>query len=211
MDRPGRSIQGAQTRGGHCPGTREQSNGAAQAKLLIHNGGHAICDFFGYHRGHQFIHEAVADPFVLDHVVRALNEIGNVVRRRHGFSAESINEYKADLRRRGACGTKGPDPASRARSDPQTLAARAADCPGAHRRRLPIASRTDRQGIVAALKYSHPHDAQSLQLAADIRNRGLQATLEDVCGLAKDSTLMSEITDEFRQWRHPVAATRSTS
>ena len=179
-----------------------------ERKLLIHNGGHAICAFFGYHRGHQFIHEAVADPFVLDHVVRALNEIGDVVRRRHGFSAESINEYKADLGRRGAV-AELKDQILRVVRDPiRKLSPRErliAPAVMAEDYGLPRAWIV--KGIVAALKYSHPHDAQSLQLGADIRNRGLEATLEDVCGLARDSTLMSEITDEFRRWRHPVAAT----
>ena len=73
-----------------------------ERKLFIHNGGHAICGYLGFHRGHRYIHEAVADPEVARHVIAALDELGEVVRRKWGFSAESIDEYKQDLCRRGA-------------------------------------------------------------------------------------------------------------
>ncbi|MCU0960638.1 MAG: hypothetical protein MUF48_11090 [Pirellulaceae bacterium] len=171
-----------------------------ERKLLIHNGGHAICGYFGYHRGHQYIHEAVADPFVLAHVVNALNEIGEVVRRRHGFSAESIHEYKADLGRRGAI-AELKDQILRVVRDPiRKLAPRErliAPALMAEEYAAPRAWIV--KGIAAALHYVHPHDAQSLQLAADIRSRGLEATLETVCGLARDSMLTREIADAFQQ------------
>ena len=73
-----------------------------ERKLFIHNGGHAVCGYFGFHRGHEFIHEAVADPVVPSTSSGALDEIGEVVERKHGFSAESIDAYKRDLCRRGA-------------------------------------------------------------------------------------------------------------
>ena len=50
----------------------------------------------------SYIHEAVADPVVAEHVLGALDELGAVVQRKWGFSAESIDEYKQDLCRRGA-------------------------------------------------------------------------------------------------------------
>jgi len=173
-----------------------------ERKLLIHNGGHAICGYFGYHRGHQFIHQAVADPLVLEHVVNALDEIGEIVRQRHGFSAESINEYKADLGRRGAI-AELQDQILRVVRDPiRKLSPRErliAPAVMAEEYGLPRAWIV--QGIVAALRYSHPQDAQSLQLAAEIRNLGLEATLQKVCGLPRDSKLTREIVDEFQQCR----------
>jgi mannitol-1-phosphate 5-dehydrogenase len=178
-----------------------------ERKLLIHNGGHAICGYFGYHRGHQFIHQAVADPFVVEHVVGALDEIGEVVRRRHGFSAETINEYKADLGRRGAI-AELKDQILRVVRDPirklsprERLIAPAMMAEGYGSPRAWVV-----KGIVAALKYSHPNDTQSLQLAADIRNLGLEATLEKVSGLPRDSKLTGEIVGEFQHWRDPISA-----
>lgn len=182
-----------------------------ERKLLIHNGGHAICGYFGYHRGHQFIHEAVADPFVLEHVVQALDEIGEIVRRRHGFSIESINEYKADLGRRGAI-AELKDQILRVVRDPiRKLSARERlIAPAVMAEEYGVPRVWIVKGIVAALKYSHPRDAQSLQLTADIRNLGLAATLEKVCGLRRDAKLTAEITSEFQRWRDPVVATRTS-
>ena len=73
-----------------------------ERKLFIHNGGHAVCGYLGFHRGHRFIHEAVADPLVAEHVLKAMDEIGEVMIRKHGFSSESIAAYKSDLARRGS-------------------------------------------------------------------------------------------------------------
>ena len=73
-----------------------------ERKLFLHNGGHAVCGYFGFHYGHQFIHDAVRDPRVVERVVGACDQIGEVVRRTHGFSPESIEKYKQDLYRRGA-------------------------------------------------------------------------------------------------------------
>ena len=176
-----------------------------ERKLLIHNGGHAICGYFGYHRGHRFIHEAVADPFVVEHVVKALDELGEVVRRRHGFSAESIDEYKADLGRRGAI-AELKDQILRVVRDPirklsprERLIAPAMMAEGYGLPRAWVV-----KGIVAALNYSHPNDPQSLALAADIRNLGLEATLEEVSGLPRNSKLTGEIVGEFQRWNDPL-------
>jgi mannitol-1-phosphate/altronate dehydrogenase len=64
---------------------------------MIHNGGHAVCGYMGFHRGHRYIHEAVADPVVAEAVGGALDEAGEVIRRKHGFSEETIDAYKKDL------------------------------------------------------------------------------------------------------------------
>ena len=73
-----------------------------ERKLFVHNGGHAVCGYVGFHRQHRYVHEAVADPVVARHVLGALDELGDIVQRKHGFSAESIDAYKKDLCLRGA-------------------------------------------------------------------------------------------------------------
>ena len=57
----------------------ENQTARLERKLFIHNGGHAICGYVGFHRGHRYIHEAVADPVVGGHVLAALDELGDVV------------------------------------------------------------------------------------------------------------------------------------
>lgn len=172
-----------------------------ERKLMIHNGGHAVCGYLGFHRGHEFIHEAVADPVVGRCVLGVLDELGEVVKRRHGFSDESIDAYKRDLGRRGAIAelrdrilrvVRHP---IRKLSDRERLVAPA---------KLAVEYGLPRQwivnGIVAALKYHHSDDPQSLQLQEQLRQDGLRATLRQVCSIETDSPLMEEIGQAWAQW-----------
>jgi len=165
-----------------------------ERKLLIHNGGHAVCGYVGFHRGHRYIHEAVADPVVAEHVGRAIDEIGEVVRRRHGFSAESIAAYKADLGRRGAI-AELRDQILRVVRDPiRKLSARerlVAPALLAVEYGLPRAWIV--KGIIAALKYRHPDDPQSLALADRLEREGLFSVLQSVCSIDRQSVLAQEI------------------
>lgn len=172
-----------------------------ERKLMIHNGGHAVCGYFGFHRGHEFIHQAVGDPFVLKHVVGALDEIGEVVRRKHGFSVESIEAYKADLGRRGAI-AELRDQVLRVVRDPvRKLSARerlVAPAMLAVQYGLPRGWIV--KGIVAAMKYSHPSDPQSTQLQEQLARDGVRRTLGRVCSIDEASTLADEILDAWEYW-----------
>ncbi len=165
-----------------------------ERKLMIHNGGHAVCGYFGFHRGHTYIHEAIADPVVLEAVVGALNEIGEVVRRKHGFSRESIEEYKRDLGRRGQIADLQDqilrvirDPIRKLGPDERLVGpARLAVEYGLPRTHIVA-------GIVAVLRYRHSSDAQSLLLAQSLLNEGLPATLERFSGIGRNHPLAGEI------------------
>ena len=145
-----------------------------ERKLFIHNGGHAVCGYFGFHRGHEYIHEAVADPVVAEHVLGALDELGEVVRRKWGFSAESIDDYKQDLCRRGAV-PEMRDEILRVVRDPiRKLSPRERLVAPAN---LAVEYGLPRQwivkAIVAALRYPHPQDPQSVVLAEQLAQQGL--------------------------------------
>jgi len=165
-----------------------------ERKLFIHNGAHAVCGYVAFHRGHRYVHEAVADPVVAEHVLGALDELGEVVRRRHGFSAESIQAYKADFVRRGSL-SELRDEILRVVRDPiRKLSPRerlVAPALLAVEYGLPRCWIT--KGIVAALRYRHPADPSSLALAEMLARDGLTTTLERVCGIGQDSPLAAEI------------------
>jgi mannitol-1-phosphate 5-dehydrogenase len=181
----------------------ENQSARLERKLFVHNGGHAVCGYFGFHRGHKYIHEAVADPVVAEHVLGALDELGEVVRRKHGFSAESIDEYKQDLCRRGAV-PEMRDEILRVVRDPirklsprerLVAPAKLAIEYGLPRRRIV-------EGIVAALKYSHPDDAQSMELSERLSRDGLAAGLREVCEIEPGSPLSEEVA---RAWERATA------
>jgi mannitol-1-phosphate 5-dehydrogenase len=173
-----------------------------ERKLFIHNGGHAVCGYYGFHYGWRYIHEAVADPRVLRQVVGALDELGEVVRRKHGFSVESINAYQADLGRRGSIAALKDDLLRVVRDPIRKLSNRerlVAPAMLAVEYGLPRGWIV--QGMVAALKYKHPGDAQSLVLAQKLAEKGLHPVLKEVCSIPSDSPLIPEIQAAWEQWR----------
>jgi len=172
-----------------------------ERKLFVHNGGHAVCGYFGFHRGHKYIHEAVADPVVAEHVLGALDELGEVVRRRHGFSAESIDEYKQDLCRRGAV-PQMRDEILRVVRDPIRKLSPRERLVAPARLAVEYVSPRRRilEGIVAAMKYSHVDDPQSLELAQRLAHDGLDVVLREVCGIEPVSPLGLEVRATSERW-----------
>ena len=173
-----------------------------ERKLMIHNGGHAICGYFGFHRGHEYVHRALADPVVTEHVLGALDEIGEVVRRKHRFSAESIDAYKADLGRRGAI-AELRDRILRVVRDPiRKLSARERlVAPAMLAVQYGLPREWIVKGIVAALKYRHADDDQSLWLAERLTRKGLASVLDEVCSIDGKSPLAEEIADAWSEWK----------
>ena len=173
-----------------------------ERKLFIHNGGHAACGYFGFDRGHKYIHEAVADPVVAECVLGALDELGAVVQRKWGFSADSIDAYKQDLCRRGAI-PEMRDEILRVVRDPiRKLSPRERLVAPAN---LAVEYGLPRQwivkAIVAALRYSHPQDPQSVALAEQLRQQGLSQVLQEICHIAADAPLAAEIESAWQQWK----------
>jgi mannitol-1-phosphate 5-dehydrogenase len=173
-----------------------------ERKLFIHNGGHAICGYLGFHRQCTYIHEAVADPVVAGHVVGALDELGEIVRRKHGFSAEAIEAYKEDLTRRGAVAELRDEVLRVVRDPVRKLSSRERlVAPALLAEEYGLPRRWIVQGIVAALKYRHPGDLQSLQLAEKLRQQDLAAVVEEVCGIRQGSALGAEIAQAWKDWQ----------
>jgi len=172
-----------------------------ERKLFVHNGGHAVCGYVGFHRNHRYVHEAVADPVVAEYVLGALDELGRVVQREHGYSAASIEAYKRDLCVRGAV-PEMKDEILRVVRDPirklssqERLVAPA---------KLAVEHGLARdwivKGIVAALKYRHPGDPQSVTLAQRLARDGLRTVLESVCTIERESPLVGEIERAWDNW-----------
>jgi mannitol-1-phosphate 5-dehydrogenase len=186
----------------------ENQTARLERKLFIHNGGHAICGYVGFHRGHRYVHEAVADPVVAEHVLAALDELGEVVRCKHGFADESIAAYKQNFVRRGAI-PELRDEILRVVRDPiRKLSARERlVAPALLAVEYSLPRRWIVKGIVAALKYIHPADPQSVALADKLTRSGVAAVLTEVCQISPDSPLVGEILAAWAAWNGcPVPA-----
>jgi mannitol-1-phosphate/altronate dehydrogenase len=68
-----------------------------QRKLYLHNTGHATCAYLGFLRGHEFVHEAAQDPWVLDRVRAAITDSGRAVAAEYGFAEEKVRSYAENL------------------------------------------------------------------------------------------------------------------
>jgi mannitol-1-phosphate 5-dehydrogenase len=163
-------------------------------KLMVYNGSHAACAYFAFGRGHTWIHEAAADPEVVRLVDGTLNELAAVVQRRHGFSDAQMADYKRDFWRR--CRNQGlkdtvvrvgRDPLRKLGPDERLIA------PAKLARQYGMPRDHILDAIVAALRFSHPDDPQSMELARRLKCDGLWMTLCAVSGLPGDDPLLDEI------------------
>ncbi len=140
------------------------------------------------------MHEAVADPAVASLVDGTLNELAAVVQRLHGFSPESMADYKRDFWRR--CRNQGMKDAivRIARQPIRKL--------GRHERLIAPAKLAQEyalrrehvlRAILAAVEFRYPDDPESVELAERLSKDGLRQTLSTVSGLPLDDSLLDEL------------------
>jgi mannitol-1-phosphate 5-dehydrogenase len=186
------------------PGLELVSNQEARLarKFFMHNGAHAVCGYWGFHRGHTYIHEAVADPVVLGHVTGAIAELAPVVARRYGFDVAATHAYGLELGPRGAIAAIQDrilrvvrDPLRKLSRDERLVApALLALAAGS-----PCAELAD--AIAAALHYRHPDDPQSVALQQRLQQEGLARALPAIMGVPEDHALVATVTRHYQQWR----------
>ena len=169
-----------------------------ERKLFMHNGAHAVCAYLAFQRRHRYIHEAVADAAVARAVVGALDEIGEVVRRRHRFSCKSIDEYKRSFVERGKIAELADEVARVVRNPARKLAgderllgpAALAETYGLERENIVL-------GIAAALAYRCEEDAQAREVCRLIEEKGARGALAVLSGLSAADPLCREVEQAF--------------
>jgi mannitol-1-phosphate 5-dehydrogenase len=172
-----------------------------ERKFFLHNGGHATCGYLGFHRGHRYIHEAVADPVVAEHVLGALDELGTIVQRKWGFSSDSLDAYKQDFCRRGAIAEMRDEILRVVRDPIRKLSPRERlVAPAQLAVEYDLPRRWIVKAIVAALRYRHPSDPQSESLADRLACDGLDGVLANICHIPTDSPLAAEIHSAWGEW-----------
>lgn len=170
-----------------------------EQKLFTLNMAHAIVGYYGYLRGCQFIHEAVADPDVALLLNGALEEVGTTITERHPtipvhaqrrYAEKVVHRFQnAHLR----------DAIVRVARQPKRKL-------GAEDRLVKPALLTRNQGrvpaylatgIAAALHYDHAGDIQAQELVSEIRQKGITRVLHEVSGLAPNDALTRLVQSDF--------------
>jgi mannitol-1-phosphate 5-dehydrogenase len=165
-----------------------------ERKLFVHNMGHAVAAYHGYHAGEATIHAALADAGIADAVRGALEEGSEAVTRRHGLDRAEQAAYVADLLFRFAnpaladtVARVGRDPIRKLRRDDRLVgAALLALARGVEPTEIV-------RGIGAALRFDPADDPAAVTLQAELRERGLDAVLAARCGLPPEHPLAARV------------------
>jgi len=170
-------------------------------KFFMHNGAHAVCGYMGFHRGHTYIHEAVADRSVLECVVGAIEELAPVVARRYGLDPQSVRDYGLELGARGAI-AEMRDLILRVVRDPLRKLSRderlTAPAVMALEYGLPCEHLV--RTIAAVLHYHHEGDPQSLEMRRRLEAEGTGA-IPGILGLPAEHTLVGLVREAYTGWR----------
>jgi len=170
-------------------------------KFFMHNGGHAVCGYWGFHRGHAFIHEAVADPVVVAHVTGVMQELARVVSSHYGFTYEAALQYGMELAPRAAVAAL-QDRILRVVRDPLRKLSRTerlvAPAVLALEDGSPCTELT--LGIAAVLHYEHPDDPQAVEMRGRLNNMGVEQAVPDLLGLPAGHPLVARVVAAYHAW-----------
>ena len=174
-------------------------------KFFLHNGGHAVCGYWGFHRGHAYIHEAVADAVVMNHVGGAIEELAQVVSRHYGFALDEAREYGYALKARGAVAAL-KDLILRVVRDPLRKLSRAERlvAPAELAMQYGLSCRELAHAMAAALHYRHADDPQSIEMRTRLEAQGAEGAIPSILGLASDDPLVTLVVEEYLAWRSPA-------
>ncbi len=155
-------------------------------KIYTYNMCHAVLSYYGHLLGYELLVECLADPWVRDEALGALDEVSAALQGEYGFTAEQMDSWIQNVLEQTNNSTVG-DTVVRSAADPlrklrreDRLIGPALLClkNGIHPEHLIRA-------IGIAFHYDQEEDSASKKLADLIRQKGLEAAIYEVCGLLK--------------------------
>jgi mannitol-1-phosphate 5-dehydrogenase len=176
-------------------------------KFFMHNGAHAVCGYWGFHRGHTYVHEAIADPVVRDHVLAAIDELAAVVARRYDLDLGEVRDYGLTLGARGAV-AQLKDLILRVVRDPLRKLSRPErfTAPAELALEYGLDCHELTQAMAAALRYHDADDPQSLAMQEQLRSEGAQAAIQGILGLPEGHPLTDLVVAAYDNWTPPGPA-----
>lgn len=171
-----------------------------ERKLFTLNTGHAITAYLGQLKGHKTIDESIADPEIYEVVKGAMQQSGEGLVRKFGFDHEAHFAYIEKIIKR----FKNPylkDDVTRVGREPlRKLSAN-------DRLVLPTLTAAgyglpvDKLvlGIGAALHFSNPEDAQSVEMHEEIEKLGVKAAFCKFSGVEESSPIAAEVEKAYNK------------
>ncbi len=161
--------------------------GYVERKLFVHNAAHAILGYLGWLKEYTYVHEAMADPEIRSMLDESMQEVSQALMRKHGFTAEEMQEHLQDLYHRFENAALG-DQIERVARDPERKLRPDDRLTGAAR--LLLDSGLEPTGfctaIAAALLYDNPDDVSAVALQRRIEEEGVSTVLEKITGITPD-------------------------
>ena len=165
-----------------------------ERKLFTVNTGHATCAYLGRAAGHEFVHEAVADPAVRAGVEAALRETSQLLVARHGFTIEVQDTYRETALSRFANEALA-DPVTRVGRQPLRKLSRDERflSPAAALAELGMTPTGLLTAIGAALQFRVEDDPESVELAELLGTRSAAQFVESVMSVEQGHPLYAPL------------------
>jgi mannitol-1-phosphate 5-dehydrogenase len=170
-----------------------------ERKLFTVNTGHAVAAYIGYQTGLKTIKDAMEHEEVVEIVKGALKESGSVLVKKYNFDNDEHMKYIEKIISRFMNPHINDEIPRVARGPLRKL--------GKNDRLIsPAVQYFDfvegqpenlAKGIAAALKYDFPQDEEAVLLQARINELGYAKTIQEVCGLEKETLLMGLVLQQL--------------
>ena len=162
----------------------------AEQKLFLHNGGYTVAAYLGYNKGYKYLHQAMQDKDIYNTTVGTLKEVGSALIKKYAFLSRGQDEYIQHLIRR-FCDENLADSIEGLARDVIRKLSYNDRLIGAARLVLEfkIIPKNLIRGIVAALNYDEARDREARKLSREIKTKGIDIVLREICGLKPEDKL----------------------
>ena len=172
-------------------------------KLFIHNLGHATLAYFGYLKGYEYIHQAIADEEIKNLLDEVLNETSTSILRKYpDLDRVEINEFVEDLKERffnpllmDTVYRVGRDPIRKLGEDDRIIGGIAL----CQSQKVFPAAIIKVTGL--ALNYDYNKDADAVKLQKMIKDKGIKEVIHKLCNLDPETDIGEKIIQSYYQFR----------
>ena len=171
-----------------------------EQKIFTLNTAHAATAYLGYLKGYEFIHQAIRDPEIRQVVTGAIDESSSALIKRHNLNPEAQAQYVATTLQRFE-NSIVPDPVLRVVREPKRKLAPNDRLikPALLALEVGVTPANLATAIAAALLYDHPDDPQAVELAGELKEKGVEQVLAGVGNLPANSPLTQLVKEKMSE------------
>jgi len=171
-----------------------------ERKIFIHNTAHAMAAYLGFLKGYKYIYEAMMDNEIKEKVMRALQEIGKALIKKHPLLNEDLQDHIEDLCKRfsnkalaDTVTRVGRDPLRKLKPEDRLVGAcRFIERYGGDPKSVSL-------GVSACLLYNEKSDESSRILQGMISQKGVDYVLSTICGIRQGENLYQLVKQKLKE------------